>query len=87
MTFVKWFGGVAVIAALCTAVPAQAAQAKKPLPAKATAEKVSAVMAKKEPQVTSSTSGPALPANCQRARKRLFVEGEGWVVRRLTTCF
>ena len=24
--------------------------------------------------------------NCTRARRRLWVEGEGWVVRRITTC-
>ncbi|HEY8566621.1 MAG TPA: hypothetical protein VIL65_14055 [Beijerinckiaceae bacterium] len=23
---------------------------------------------------------------CERSRKRLWVEGEGWVVRRVTTC-
>ena len=25
-------------------------------------------------------------ANCSRSRRRLWVEGEGWVVRRITTC-
>jgi hypothetical protein len=25
-------------------------------------------------------------AGCYRARKRLWVEGEGWIVRRVTTC-
>jgi ABC-type amino acid transport substrate-binding protein len=25
-------------------------------------------------------------ANCTTSRKRLFVEGEGWIVRRVTTC-
>ncbi|MGU3360412.1 hypothetical protein ACLBWX_08775 [Methylobacterium sp. M6A4_1b] len=24
--------------------------------------------------------------NCSRSRKRLWVEGEGWIVRRVTTC-
>jgi len=24
--------------------------------------------------------------NCSRARRRLWVEGEGWIVRRVTTC-
>lgn len=24
--------------------------------------------------------------NCTRARRRLFVDGEGWIVRRITTC-
>lgn len=25
-------------------------------------------------------------ANCSRIRRRLWVEGEGWIVRRITTC-
>ncbi|MDB5648363.1 hypothetical protein [Methylobacterium sp.] len=25
-------------------------------------------------------------ANCSRSRRRLWVEGEGWIVRRVTTC-
>ena len=25
--------------------------------------------------------------NCDQSRKRLFVEGEGWIVRRVTTCY
>ena len=25
-------------------------------------------------------------ASCSRARRRLWIEGEGWVVRRITTC-
>ena len=25
--------------------------------------------------------------NCGQSRKRLFVEGEGWIVRRVTTCY
>ena len=24
--------------------------------------------------------------NCSRSRKRLWIEGEGWIVRRVTTC-
>lgn len=24
--------------------------------------------------------------NCNRARRRLWVDGEGWIVRRITTC-
>ena len=24
--------------------------------------------------------------NCSRARRRLWVDGEGWIVRRITTC-
>ena len=35
-------------------------------------------------QVRSSVDGPP---NCDRSRRRLFVEGEGWIVRRVTTCY
>jgi hypothetical protein len=39
----------------------------------------------KDPETTSSVT----PADdkCLRSRKRLWVEGEGWVVRRVATCF
>ena len=43
-----------------------------------------------EPQATGSVSSPAVEdenANCTKSRKRLWVEGEGWIVRRVTTCF
>ena len=40
----------------------------------------------KDPQTTSSVS-TAEDDKCLRSRKRLWVEGEGWVVRRVTTCF
>jgi len=26
-------------------------------------------------------------STCDRSRKRLFVEGEGWIVRKVTTCY
>jgi hypothetical protein len=42
----------------------------------------------KEPETTSSVGTPAEgERECLRSRKRLWVEGEGWVVRRVTTCF
>jgi hypothetical protein len=41
-----------------------------------------------EPQTTGSIGKAADEgANCTKSRKRLWVEGEGWVVRRVTTCF
>jgi hypothetical protein len=50
-------------------------------------DKVSAV-ADKEPETTGSVQ-PAANGDvaCARSRKRLFVEGEGWIVRRVTTCY
>ena len=45
-------------------------------------------LAEAEPATTSSLSKPAgeeEPA-CSRPRRRLWVEGEGWVVRRISAC-
>ena len=44
--------------------------------------------AAQDPQATSSVDrAEEVEPGCLRARKRLWVEGEGWVVRRVTTCF
>ena len=34
----------------------------------------------------ATAAEPEEEANCSRSRKRLWVEGEGWIVRRITTC-
>ena len=34
----------------------------------------------------AAASEPEEDTTCSRARKRLWIEGEGWVVRRITTC-
>lgn len=65
-------------------VPANAA------PARPAGQQVAA----KEPSVVESTiatnetmaNGTDEQAGCVRSRKRLWVGGEGWVVRRVTTC-
>jgi hypothetical protein len=72
------------------ASPSEAA--KRPLPgAKSPAAYAStkAPVAATDPATTSSIAvpAPAQDANCQKSRKRLWVEGEGWIVRRVTTCF
>ncbi|MDR7035299.1 MULTISPECIES: hypothetical protein [Methylobacterium] len=36
--------------------------------------------------VASVTEAEDDTANCSRSRRRLWVEGEGWIVRRVTTC-
>lgn len=36
--------------------------------------------------VAAVTEGEDEAANCSRSRRRLWVEGEGWIVRRVTTC-
>jgi hypothetical protein len=46
-----------------------------------------AIAAKRDPQYTSATgSGTATDEGCLRQRKRLWVEGEGWLVRKVTVC-
>ncbi|MCB5176665.1 MULTISPECIES: hypothetical protein [Microvirga] len=45
-------------------------------------------LASKDPETTSSiTETASEDLNCARSRKRLWVEGEGWIVRRVTTCY
>ena len=36
--------------------------------------------------VANSVAGDDASANCVKPRKRLWIEGEGWVVRRVTIC-
>ncbi len=47
-----------------------------------------AIAAKRDPQYTSATteSGTPTDAGCLRQRKRLWVEGDGWLVRKVTVC-
>ena len=64
------------------AAPASQAAAAKP------AKEVVTPVAAKDVETTSSVQPTtASNANCDISRKRLFVEGEGWIVRRVTTCY
>ena len=70
-------------------LPAQAAPAASPegQAVSSIKDKVSTVAAK-EPETTGSLQPSANgDVACIRSRKRLFVEGEGWIVRRVTTCY
>jgi len=67
--------------------PAQAAPHARSHPADL--KMASSKLAQAEPATTSSLSKAPTdeqPA-CDRARRRLWVEGEGWVVRRVSTCY
>jgi hypothetical protein len=35
---------------------------------------------------TREAPDPELAPGCERARRRLFVESEGWIIRRVTIC-
>ena len=61
------------------------------LPAAALAAPVSDRSPARIAQAAPTTRAAASPgeedaAACSRLRRRLWVEGEGWVVRRVTTC-
>ena len=43
-------------------------------------------VAEANPQVHAASVERDDDATCSRARRRLWIEGEGWVVRRITTC-
>jgi len=73
-------------AALAFIVLGSTVQAAAPLEPKA-ADRAAAAMAGKDPQTTSSVAVDPLPSNCQRSRKRLWVADEGWIVRKVTTCY
>jgi hypothetical protein len=67
--------------------PAEAAQ-RSP-----TGTQVASAELTKLPEAVSETTGSTTgakaaeeDAGCHRARKRLWVDGEGWIVRRVTTC-
>ncbi|MFL4993563.1 MAG: hypothetical protein ACJ8DV_20070 [Microvirga sp.] len=64
-----------------------AADARHSVAAKPAKEPVT-VVAATDVETTSSieTKSPD-DASCDISRKRLFVEGEGWIVRRVTTCY
>ena len=67
----------AVLAACLSADPARAA-ALKPQPA--------AVEIPAEPHRDVSPSAGRESDDCPRVRRRLWVEGEGWIVRRVALC-
>ena len=75
--------------AILILTPAEAAPRKSPKPNPAAiAKSVKAKFAQTDPAATSSITKPAADAQpaCDKARRRLWVEGEGWVVRRVSTC-
>lgn len=75
----------ALLAALATAGAPLAASAA---PAVDKAPKAGAGTTR-DVAATASVSAPAVEADdaqCSTSRKKLFVDGEGWIVRRVTTC-
>ncbi|RVU18669.1 hypothetical protein [Methylobacterium oryzihabitans] len=73
------------------ALPAGAAPAVDKAPvaasAKSVASKSTAKVAAGDPATTATTHDDGQDdGNCTTSRKRLWVDSEGWIVRRVTTC-
>ena len=81
---------LALLAALATGVAplgghAAPAVDKAPKAGSGTTRDVAATASVAATGVTATTA-EADDAQCTTARKRLFVDGEGWIVRRVTIC-
>ena len=59
----------------------------EPSAAKVIKNKGTALAAQDPEETGSIQANSADDSSCSRSRKRLFVEGEGWIVRRVTTCY
>ena len=82
--FALLIGSAIVVLPLASA---EAAPKERARPA-ATLNSAQSKLADAEPATTGSIAAPPsdAQASCDRVRRRLWVEGEGWVVRRVTTC-
>ena len=86
-------GGLKVLAVLTVFAgaglvgAAEAAPASHGVAAKPAKETVTAVSAKDVETTSSVQPATGSDAYCDISRKRMFVEGEGWIVRRVTTCY
>ncbi len=78
-----------VVSAIIWAAPVQAASAVAVRTKSAAAPVVTTQAAVKEPETTGAVekASSTLEPNCAQSRRRLWVEGEGWIVRRVTTCY
>ncbi len=74
------FGSTLLLVPLAPAEAAPQERARQ-----AATEKVTK-LAEAEPAATSSLKGAEEEQVCNRPRRRLWVEGEGWVVRRVSAC-
>jgi hypothetical protein len=74
---------------MLASLPVEAAQILPPeRPASlGTKDKVASVASKDAETTGSIQAGASDTSSCDRSRKRLFVEGEGWIVRKVTTCY
>jgi hypothetical protein len=87
-------GGLKIVAVLAVAIGfglaaerTDAAHAGHGVTAKPAKEPVTSVAVKDVEATSSIETKSANDAPCDISRKRLFVEGEGWIVRRVPTCY
>jgi hypothetical protein len=66
---------------------AEAAPTSHGAAAKPSKEAMTSVSAKDVETTSSVQPNTGSDAHCDISRKRMFVEGEGWIVRRVTTCY
>ena len=82
------FAVLSIVAGFGLATEAvQAAPAGHGAAAKPSKETVTAVAAKDVETTSSVQSNAGNAPHCDISRKRLFVDGEGWIVRKVTTCY
>ena len=83
--FALLIGSAVVMLPLASAEAAPKERARPAASLKAAKSK----LADAEPVTTGSIATPAGDAQpaCDRVRRRLWVEGEGWVVRRVSACY
>ena len=68
-------------------ISADAAPKPRPREVSAATARAKVADAGAVPATTGSVASPAAEEeHCSRPRRRLWVEGEGWVVRRITVC-
>jgi len=87
LTLGRFFLGLALVALL--PVPSEASPAQPALQVRSGASAQGAKLATVkpgEPAQTSAIDDSSAQGSCERSRKRFWVEGEGWIVRRVGTC-
>jgi hypothetical protein len=88
-------GGIRLLACLSlvmgmvlTALPAEAAHnLGRDERAIESATNIKTNVAMKDTDTSDSIEASDDGLSCSQSRKRLFVEGEGWIVRKVTTCY
>ena len=83
----KFLAILSVFAGVGFGGAAEAAPASHGVVAKPAKETVTSVSTKDVETTSSVQPTTGSDAYCDISRKRMFVEGEGWIVRRVTTCY